>query len=387
MATRIRSNRPGFTLVEMLTVIAIIGILVALLLPALALAREAARNAACTNNLRQFGLGLHAFSETQKKENFCSGAFDWLRDGAVTEVGWVADIIKQGSTPGKMLCPSNIGRAADTYKDLLAVDASAFDTVTCVPVLGPAASKAPDGSSVVNPCRYIATGGVIDPATASEDRRLFVEQKIYLELFNTNYTASWFLVRGDVSLNPFGNLKEKVSGCGKSTINTNSTQGPLRRSQVDASATPTSLIPMLADGSLSGNSLSDKVGDLEPGTLLVNPMTRGPVLYVADATGAVFEYPGQQSGSEFSETPPANPATWWPVWNKKVIQDYRAFAPLHRGTCNILFVDGSIRNVKDANGDKLLNNGFPAEGGFGSDVVEMKIDEIFSLYSVDAKRL
>ena len=106
------TSRHGVTLVELLTVVAIISLLMAILLPAVQSARESGRKSACSNNLRQFGLGLLAHADRDPRTRFCSGSFDWIEDGALTKYGWVADLVNAEIPVGKMLCPSNPAQAS-----------------------------------------------------------------------------------------------------------------------------------------------------------------------------------------------------------------------------------------------------------------------------------
>lgn len=383
--TGVSAARAGFTLMEMLVVIVIIAILAAVLLPALGAAREASRASACRNNLRQFGIGMHSYADTSGY--MCSGAFDWKRDGAVTEVGWVADLVNRGTIVGQMLCPSSPYQLSEKFNDLLGITPTGLDS--CIDRAGSMPQTLPDGSLQVNPCRKILGlydgGSPLAPGTP--ERREVVEVEILNEGYNTNYAASWFLVRTGVSVDSSGNLVG-APGCPISLKERGSTMGPLRRSVVESGIVPTSHIPLLGCGSpgdVREAVLTEKIGPHDQGERMVESFCDGPVL------NETMSFPTFSPG-----TPYGGPSGWWATWNNQTRQDYRDFGAVHgsgkSSSCNLLFADGSVRSFVDENGDGFLNNGFDPTAYTGTGVigyqdasVELSPEAVFSGWSLTNK--
>jgi prepilin-type N-terminal cleavage/methylation domain-containing protein/prepilin-type processing-associated H-X9-DG protein len=141
-----RSHCRAFTLIELLVVIAIIGVLISLLLPAVQSAREAARRAQCTNNLKQIGIAIHNYHDSLGVLPFGKGGnYTATVPGAAAYARWSANsqllmFIEQGNLFNSInfnLPPETPGMAGAVpfmppYQDPNRENATACQTVVSI---------------------------------------------------------------------------------------------------------------------------------------------------------------------------------------------------------------------------------------------------------------
>ncbi len=315
-----RRARHGFTLVELMVVVAIIALLISILLPSLSRARDAAKGSVCASHLRVFSSGFEIYAAEDTRNARSSGAFDHRRDGDVRTVGWVADMInmKVGS-PGQMLCPTNRFRICEKVADYTGAAQTGTD----------------------NPLRWSSNGGaavvpIIDPVANPEDAKEFWDQG-----YNTNYATTWQFSRGDpTAVDGYGSNGDlsDPSKCPRDG------DGPLNDSHISRSPISADRIPVMGD-SRAGDSGDSEVTAAYANA--INTFAGKEVIGVGDFTvesfcdGMSVDYSGVtgdvgRQGHEFNDIAPLHSTK---------SGDYVG------GYANVLFADGHAAKVYDTGGE------------------------------------
>lgn len=240
-----RGDAPcAFTLIELLVVIAVVAILVSLLLPALSGARDRARTAVCSSNLRQIAVASLSYAH-DNKGTMCSGSFDSRVSGGsgpgpLDKAGWVADYANgEYAKAGQILCPGSPARASQNLS-----------------------SGRREG---------------VSDAQAIELMRLG---------FNTNYVQNWLMAHTEPKkLTPAGLDVKKIA----------TNVGPLNVNKISNAASPDRL-PLFGDGSIDYTQNDDRFTLDGTQYIGAKSLTDGPLTDFVPGRGAVY---GRQNYEDF----------------------------------------------------------------------------------------
>ena len=358
--TSFLNARKGFTLVELLVTIAIIGILLGLLLPNLAAVQQTAKAGAQSAILQGFGKGFIDFSTLDAGGRLSTGAYDHWRDGDFTKIGWVADIVNgKFGNPNKSLDPINRMKLNEKFTD--AAGASQSGTFNNYRWRSNENRKPSDNS-------------LVSASTDIEGADYFgTSQSVWDDGFNTNFGTTWHFSRGD------NNVTTAANGLNAGAFS------------VDAGTADGSKSPLDGDGPLTSAHLADptmlttadkvalmgamRIGDGSDSTInasgtnavetinkFIDPSGRKIVAKVGDFTVESFT-DGPAASVNATSLPAGQTGVYGQVQYvheindiipnckaKKIVNAANPAGVTAGGYSNMLFADGSCRRVSDNNG-------------------------------------
>lgn len=367
-------TKKGFTLVELLVVMGIIGVLAAMLMPAMQGAREAALAAGSAQNLAGFGKGIKMYQGEDAEGRMCSGAFDHLRDGDVRTYGWVADQINgKNNNPGKQLDGANQAKLNEKVLDYTGcTNTTKANRIRWGATLSGTTYTGGQTTDV-----YF--GGTNGPKGFGGDKVAHAEkERLIDEGYNTNYATSWQFVRGDPTIgsgtaqgnyqgyNIYGEMGT-TGGKADKAMDTDSRDsdkcpldgdGPLSTAHFTRQAqTSPDRVPLIGAGR-PGDGADAKIDSTRAG--IINTFANKKICKAGDQSVESF-----CDGMQVSLTTAVDST----ARTGEIAHEMNDIQPIHSGRdtiiapaasgvvrgltggyANILFADGSVRKVKDVGG-------------------------------------
>ena len=364
--TSFLNARKGFTLVELLVTIAIIGILLGLLLPNLAAVQSTAKAGAQSATLQSFGKGFIDFSTLDSEGRLSTSAYDHMRDGDFTKIGWVADVVNNKfGNPTKSLDPVGRMKINEKFCDAAgSVSSGSFNQF-----------RWRSNASFVP-----ATGALVTTTADIQGLGYFGSNAdVWDSGYNTNFATTWHFSRGDNNItsgnfyttNGDPNDPDKCPLDGDGPLTTGILGDPTLKTSADKiGLMGAARVGDGADSTINAsgvnaantiNSCIDPTGRkklAKVGDFSVESFCDGPAAAVTGLTDPGV-YGDVTRVHEINDIVPNCKA-------KKVINQSNPDGLLAGGYANILFADGSARRVNDNNGYGGANKGDSWIGPFKS---------------------